>query len=65
MYSYVEHNGARNTIILRHVIYVFQKDADDTFKVYLDTDIPIEVPSECYDSFMEKLGEYVGEYVVE
>lgn len=63
MYSYAEHDGARNTIILRHVTYVFQKDADDTFKVYLDdsADIPIEVPSECYDSFMEKLREYVVE----
>lgn len=61
MYSYTERNGARSTIILRHVINVFQKDADDTFEVYLDGSplTPIEVPSECYDGFMEKLGEYV------
>lgn len=60
MYSYVERNGARNTIVLQHVTSIFQKDADDTFKVYLDdsTGIPIGVPSEYYDSFMEKLGEY-------
>lgn len=60
MYSYVEHNGTRNTIVLRHVAYVFQKDANDIFMVFLadSTDTPIEVPSECYDDFMEKLREY-------
>lgn len=58
MYSYVDRNGARNTIVLRHVTSVFQKDADDTFTVCFNAAIPIEVPSECYDSFMEKLREY-------
>lgn len=61
MYSYAERNGTRNTIVLRHVTNVFQKDTDDTFGVYLDGSplAPLEIPSEYYDNFMEKLGEYI------
>lgn len=60
MYSYTEHSGMACTIVLRHVTSVFQKEASDIFLVYLDDsgDKPVEIPSECYDSFMEKLGEY-------
>ena len=61
MYSYTEHDGQRCTIMLRHVTRVFQKEASDTFGVYLDDSdiLAVEVPSECYNSFMEKLEEYI------
>ena len=61
MYSYTDHLGMACTILFRHVTSVFQQDASDTFMVYLDdfSDKPVEVPSECYDGFMEKLGEYI------
>ena len=61
MYSYTERNGMACTIVLRHVIGVFQKEASDIFLVYLDDsgEMPVEVPSECYESFIEKLGEYI------
>ena len=61
MYSYNDYDGTRSTIVFQHVTSVFKEDGNNIFKIYLNdySGIPVEVPSECYDSFMEKLEKYV------
>ena len=61
MYSYTDCDDVRNIIVLRHVTNVFQKDASDTFEVCLDNSAmyAVDIPSECYEDFIEKLGEYI------